>query len=168
MSPLGATVIAVGGALIMRGKMDYIDLITFTLYVSTFVTPLRKLANFSEVYVQGTVGFNRFLELMRTEPSIQDTPDAEELGKIQGDIVYDHVTFAYDGAAEPVLRDVSLHVTPGECLAVVRSVDVPIRGPGSGSRCVGGIRSRGRGTGSGPQCAPVPRRGGRCGPAGAP
>ena len=112
-------VIAVGGALIMRGKMDYIDLITFTLYVSTFVTPLRKLANFSEVYVQGTVGFNRFLELMRTEPSIQDAPDAEELGKIQGDIVYDHVTFAYDGAAEPVLRDVSLHVTPGECLAVV-------------------------------------------------
>ena len=112
-------VVAVGGALIMRGKMDYIDLITFTLYVSTFVTPLRKLANFSEVYVQGTVGFNRFLELMRTEPSIKDAPDAGELGVLTGDIVYDHVTFAYDGSAEPVLRDVSLHVTPGECLAVV-------------------------------------------------
>ena len=51
-------VIAAGGAFIMRGDMDYVDLMTFSLYVSTFVTPVRKLAAFSETYMQGTAGFS--------------------------------------------------------------------------------------------------------------
>ena len=71
-----AAVIAVGGVFIMRGTMSYIDLLTFTLYVSTFVTPVKKLAQFAEVYMQGTAGFSRFLEIMRTEPTIKDAPDA--------------------------------------------------------------------------------------------
>ena len=119
MGILQVAVVAAGGALIMRGRMDYIDLVTFTLYVSTFVTPIRKLANFSEVYVQGTAGFSRFLELMRTEPDIRDAPDARELGAVRGDIEYRNVSFSYAGTAQPVLRNVSLHISPGECLAVV-------------------------------------------------
>ena len=50
-------VIAVGGLLIMRGKMDYVDLVTFSLYVSAFVSPVRRLAQFSEIYMQGMAGF---------------------------------------------------------------------------------------------------------------
>ena len=69
-------VIAVGGLLIMQNKMNYIDLITFSLYVSTFVSPVRKLTQFAELYMQGTAGFARFLEVMRTEPTIKDAPDA--------------------------------------------------------------------------------------------
>ena len=61
-------VVIVGGILIMLGRMDYIDLVTFSLYVSTFVSPLRKLAQFSEQYMQGSAGYSRFLEIMRTEP----------------------------------------------------------------------------------------------------
>ena len=62
-------VIAAGGFFVMKGQLDYIELITFTLYVTTFVTPVRKLAQFAEIYMQGTAGFERFLELMRTEPN---------------------------------------------------------------------------------------------------
>ena len=69
-------VIAVGGVLIMNGRFSYIDLITFTLYVSTFINPVRKLAQFAEIYMQGAAGFERFLEIMRTEPEIVDAPDA--------------------------------------------------------------------------------------------
>ena len=76
---LQVLVIAVGGLLIMRGKMDYVDLVTFTLYVSTFVTPLRKLVMFAEQYMQGSAGFSRFLEIMRTESQVKDAPDAKEL-----------------------------------------------------------------------------------------
>lgn len=79
-SVMQVLVVAAGGALIMGGRMDYVDLVTFSLYVSTFVTPVRKLASFSEVYMQGTAGFSRFLELMRTEPDVQDarTPSSSK------------------------------------------------------------------------------------------
>ena len=111
-------VIAVGGLLIMDGKMDYVDLVTFSLYVSTFVTPVRKLAQFSEMYMQGSAGFSRFLEIMRTEPGIKDKPDAKEMGPVRGEIDYQDVSFDY-GNGIPVLSHIDLHVQPGECLAVV-------------------------------------------------
>ena len=111
-------VIAAGGLLIMRGEMDYVDLITFTLYVSAFLSPLRRLIQFAEQYMQGTAGFSRFLEIMRTEPEIQDAPDARELGPIEGRIDFNDVSFHYDNGI-PVLRHIDLHVQPGECLAVV-------------------------------------------------
>lgn len=113
-----AAVIAVGGVFIMRGTMSYIDLITFTLYVSTFVTPVKKLAQFAEVYMQGTAGFSRFLEIMRTEPTIKDAPDAKELGNVRGDIEYKNVSFDY-GSGVPVLDNINLHIRPGESFAVV-------------------------------------------------
>ena len=118
-SVMQVLVIAAGGFLIMRGDLDYIDLMTFTLYVSTFVTPVRKLAQFSEVYMQGTAGFSRFLELMRTEPEIQDAPDAVELTDVRGEVEYKNVGFRYDADKPWVLRDVSLKINPGEKLAVV-------------------------------------------------
>ena len=111
-------VIAVGGLLIMRGQMDYVDLITFSLYISTFVSPIRRLAQFSETYMQGMAGFGRFLEIMRTEPSIRDAADAKELKDVRGEIEYRDVSFAYANGV-PVLEHVSLHVRPGECLALV-------------------------------------------------
>lgn len=111
-------VIAVGGLLIMQNKMNYIDLITFSLYVSTFVSPVRKLTQFAELYMQGTAGFSRFLEVMRTEPTIKDAPDAMELGAVEGKIDYNHVSFNY-GNGIPVLSDVDLHIAAGQCLAVV-------------------------------------------------
>ena len=113
-----AAVIAVGGVFIMRGTMSYIDLLTFTLYVSTFVTPVKKLAQFAEVYMQGTAGFSRFLEIMRTEPTIKDAPDAKELGSVRGDIEYKNVSFDY-GSGVPVLDNINLHIRPGESFAVV-------------------------------------------------
>lgn len=112
-------VIAAGGYFIMRGKMDYIDLITFSLYVSTFVSPVRKLSNFVEQFMQGMAGFKRFVELMRVEPDIQDDPGAHDIGPVQGDIEVDDVTFRYEPESDPVLEGVSLHIRPGETVAVV-------------------------------------------------
>ena len=117
---LQVLVIAAGGLLIMGGKMNYVDLITFTLYVSTFISPLRRLVQFAEQYMQGTAGFSRFLEIMRTEPDIQDAPDAVELGPIEGRVDFNDVSFHYDNGV-PVLSHIDLHVRPGECLAVVGS-----------------------------------------------
>ncbi len=111
-------VITVGGLLIMQGKMDFVNLITFSLYVSTFVTPVRKLAQFSEQYMQGAAGFERFLEIMRTEPEIRDKPGAGTMPPVEGRIEYRDVSFAYSNGI-PVLSHINLSVEPGQCLAVV-------------------------------------------------
>ena len=111
-------VITVGGLLIMRGKMDYIDLISFTLYVSAFLSPLRRLVQFSEQYMQGMAGFSRFLEIMRTEPEIRDAPDAEVLRSVEGRVDVNDMSFHYANGV-PVLSHIDLHIRPGECLAVV-------------------------------------------------
>ncbi len=111
-------VITVGGALIMAGLMDYIELVTFSLYVSAFVSPVRKLAQFAEQYMQGSAGFARFLELMRTEAAIKDAEDALVLEKVSGRVDFNHVSFDY-GNGVPVLSDIELHIRPGESLAVV-------------------------------------------------
>ena len=118
VSILSVAVVTVGGALIMQGRMDVVDLLTFTLYITTFVNPIRKLANFAEMFANGTAGLERFVEIMRTEPALDDAPDAKELSKVDGAIDVDHVSFAYEGELD-VLHDVSLHVNPGETIAVV-------------------------------------------------
>ena len=118
VSMLSVTVILVGGTLIMKGEMDYVDLITFSLYITTFVNPVRRLANFTEMFANGTAGFSRFLEIMRTEPRLKDKPDAIELCNVEGRIDVENVTFAYEQELD-VLHGVTLHVTPGETIAVV-------------------------------------------------
>ena len=110
--------IAAGGFFIMRGEMDFVDLVTFSLYISTFLTPVRKLAAFVEQFLNGMAGFKRFVELMRVEPAVQDAPDASVMGTAKGDILVDDVSFSYDGS-EIVLDHVSIHIPQGETVAVV-------------------------------------------------
>ena len=68
--------------------------------------------------MNGSAGFTRFLELMRTEPIIKDRPGARELPAVEGRVDYEHVSFDY-GNGVPVLKDIDLHIEPGQCLAVV-------------------------------------------------
>ena len=117
-SILHVVVIAVGGWLIMKNQMDYRDIITFSLYIAAFVNPIRKMATLSEMQANGFAGLHRFAEIMRTEPSIQDSPDAKDLTGVRGQIDLDHVDFSYHEDL-PVLRDVSLHVPAGQTVAVV-------------------------------------------------
>jgi ATP-binding cassette subfamily B protein len=110
--------IAAGGYFIMKGQMDFVDLVTFSLYISTFLTPVRKLAAFVEQFLNGMAGFTRFVELMRTEPAVRDKPGAPDMGTARGDILIDDVSFAYEGGGN-VLDHVSIHIAPGETVAVV-------------------------------------------------
>ena len=115
---LNVVVITLGGYMILKGKMDYRDLITFSLYIATFVNPMRKLANFSELFANGFAGLNRFVEIMRTEPTVQDAPDAAALENVKGEISVRDVSFAYEGDLA-VLHHVNLQVQPGETIAIV-------------------------------------------------
>ena len=117
MSLLTVAVIAGGGYLYMQGKMDFVDIITFSLYTSTFATPVRKLMQFTELFAAGFAGFNGFVDVMRMEPDLKDAADAEELSAVRGEIVLEGVSFAY--GEDAVLRDVSVRIAAGETVAVV-------------------------------------------------
>ena len=115
---LNVVIIGIGGWFVMQDRMDYRDLLTFTLYIASFVGPMRKLSGFSEMFANGFAGLNRFVGIMRTEPTLQDKENASDLCHVKGEIEVQNVSFAYDGDLD-VLRDVSLHVAPGETVAIV-------------------------------------------------
>ncbi len=115
---LNVVVIGVGGYYVMKGSMDYRDLVTFCLYITSFVGPMRKLSGFSELFANGFAGLRRFVDIMRLEPTVQDKPDALALENVKGAISVKDVSFAYDGELD-VLKNVSLEVAPGETVAIV-------------------------------------------------
>ena len=115
---LNVVVIGVGGYFVMKDQMDYVDLLTFCLYISSFVGPMRKLSGFSEMFANGFAGLGRFVDIMRTDPTVKDKSDAKPLENVKGAIEVENVSFTYDGDLD-VLHDVSLSVQPGETVAIV-------------------------------------------------
>lgn len=118
MSITPVVVIMAGGVLIMKGQMNYVDLITFTLFANSFITPIRKLAQFAEVFTDGVAGLSRFYDLMQVKPDIVEKPDAKDLVVTDGTIDFDHVSFQYNSSRQ-ILSDITLHVNSGEKLAIV-------------------------------------------------
>ena len=112
------SVITFGGWLIMKDQMNYIDLITFTLFVTTFVTPIRKMSNFAETFTNGTAGLKRFMEVMAMEPKVKEKEGASPLTVTEGHIKVENVSFSYNEVSE-VLEDIDLDIQPGETVAIV-------------------------------------------------
>ena len=73
------TILVAGGYFIANGTLDPISLATYALYINIFVAPIEVLVEFTEMFQKGYSGFKRFLEVIETEPDIQDAPDAQEL-----------------------------------------------------------------------------------------
>lgn len=120
VAAMQVVVFALGGYYIMRGRMDLADLVAFSLYVSIFTSPIRKLIFFVEQFETGRAGFERFLEIMRTPAAVEDAPDAKDLESVTGDVEYRDVGFHYENGP-PVIEHVDLHIAPGETLALVGS-----------------------------------------------
>lgn len=114
-------VIIIGSILIAHHTVDISDLITFLLYISVFTEPIRTLVDFTEQFQNGYSGFVRFREIMDIEPDIQDTEEAVELEKVQGDISFEHVSFRYRENADKVLQNVNLEMPAGSYVALVGS-----------------------------------------------
>ena len=115
---LSLLVLAVGGYFIMKGKMSLPDLIAANLFIASFTAPIRKLTNFVEQFITGMAGFNRFLEIMQTQPEPADAPDAVEILSARGNISFKDVSFSYT-KDYPVLSGVNLDIHAGEKFALV-------------------------------------------------
>lgn len=116
---ISVIVIAAGAAFITLQIISITDLITFLLYINNFTEPIKKLINFTEQFQNGASGYTRFLEILKINPDITDIPDAEELLKAKGDILFENVSFRYEDDSETVLSNLNLHVKEGEYVALV-------------------------------------------------
>lgn len=111
-------VIVVGGLLILNGSLTLAELIVFRLYASYFTSPIEKLIHMTNQLQEGRTGFSRFMEIMETEPEIQDAPGAKSLNKAEGEVEFRDVGFSYsDGTA--VLSNISFNAKKGEYVAFV-------------------------------------------------
>ena len=114
-------VIVAGSYFIAMGELEVTDLLTFLLYIGVFTEPIRTLIDFTEQFQNGYSGFERFMEIMNTEPDIADAPNAEELTDVKGDISFEDVTFSYNDHSDTVLKGVNLEVPAGAYMALVGS-----------------------------------------------
>ncbi len=111
-------VLVAGGFLIASGQLTGEDLAIYALYISIFINPVNVLVEFTEQLQKGMAGFERFMEVMDTEPSIVDKPGAKELSNVTGVIDYSDVSFSYEND-ETVLKNINLHVDAGRNVAIV-------------------------------------------------
>ena len=114
---LKISVILIGGILYMYDLASFANIITFNLFVTILMNPIQKLISFSEVFMAGLAGLERFHEIMNVEPEMQDKPDAIELKDVQGAVEFQHVRFEYDDVE--VLHDINLVAEKGTSLALV-------------------------------------------------
>ena len=117
-----ATVIVVGGRRILGGSLDPIVgvgfILSFTLYIQRFFDPVRDLVLQYTQLQRAMAGGQRIFEVLDTQPDVVDAEDAADPEEIQGDVRFENVSFAYVPSVE-VLRDIDLHVRPGETVALV-------------------------------------------------
>jgi ATP-binding cassette, subfamily B, bacterial MsbA len=122
MMVLGFTAIAAimwyGGREVIAGRLSLAMITGFLIYGISIATSLGGLGGLYAQLSAAVGGVQRVFEIMDTQPSVQDLPNAQALPASQGQISFEHVSFSYDGVAD-VLHDVSLDINPGEILALV-------------------------------------------------
>ena len=117
-------ILVVGGILVALKEVDLPSYTTFVVSVNLFISPLNTLINFVEQYQDGTTGFQRFLDIMdQKEENVNE--GAQEVDKLEGNIVFKNVSFSYLNSQEEnlefegVLKNVSLNISKGQTIALV-------------------------------------------------
>ena len=125
LSAIGtAVIILYGGYQALNGKIEVGVVVAFVGYLQTFFDPIQQLSNLYTTYQQGMAALDKIFELLETEPDMVDSPNAIDLGRIEGRVSLENVWFSYIEPAadnEPAwaLRDVNLEVPAGSSIALV-------------------------------------------------
>jgi ATP-binding cassette subfamily B protein len=113
-----AILAGLGGWMVLQGVATVGTIATFYNYSRRFAAPLRQLANLYNQLQSALAGAERVFEIIDEAPELPDAPDAVELGRVDGEVVFDHVHFSYEEGV-PVIKDVSLEAWPGRTFALV-------------------------------------------------
>jgi ATP-binding cassette subfamily B multidrug efflux pump len=107
-----------GGWLALRGLVTVGTIAAFISYGQRFVQPLRQLANIYNDIQAALAGAERVFEILDEQPELADSPDAEDLHRIRGEVDFAHVRFGYDPNS-PVIRDMTFKAHAGQTIALV-------------------------------------------------
>jgi ABC-type multidrug transport system fused ATPase/permease subunit len=115
-----AGILLYGGLQAIEGDVTVGVLVAFVAALNNFFDPIQSLSQFYTTYQAGMAALDKIFELLDEEPDLRDAPDAVQLERIRGDIAFEDVTFSYSGSHAPdALTDISLHVPPGQTVALV-------------------------------------------------
>ena len=110
-------ILIAGGLFLYNGSINFADYSAFVVSINLFLGPINTLIRFMEQFQNGAAGFERFVEVMDTPPEAEN-PEAKSVGRLQGDIEFQNVTFGY-GSEDEVLKNLSLAIAPGKTFALV-------------------------------------------------
>ncbi len=112
-------VVVVGGLFMRSGHISPSDFVAYILYVSTLLASVRTIISFMEQFENGITGIERFVEIMDTEPEIVDKTDAVEVGKLNGEVKFNNVSFRYSEENDYVLKGINIDIKAGQSVALV-------------------------------------------------
>jgi subfamily B ATP-binding cassette protein MsbA len=112
-------VIAVAGYLVIQGNVTIGTMVAFVGFMDRVYSPLRRLVNSSTVLVQSVASIDRVFEFMNEEYDIKDKENAKQLGRVEGNVEFEQVSFYYEEDELQVLKEVNLKVEKGETVAFV-------------------------------------------------
>jgi ATP-binding cassette subfamily B protein len=119
MSNANVAILAgVGGWMTLRGLASVGTIASFYTYSRRFAAPLRQLGDLYNQIQAALAGAERIFEVLDEEPELPDVPDAVELRRVAGEVIFDHVDFSYVPGV-PVIKDMSLRAAPGQTIALV-------------------------------------------------
>ncbi|MED5588374.1 MAG: ABC transporter ATP-binding protein [Chloroflexota bacterium] len=117
---MGFGVVLVGGIMVKGGNLDWAVLVAFALWIQRFFEPVRHLTmQYSQLQRAMAAGV-RIFEVLDLKPEVVNKPDAITLPEIKGEIKFEDVSFQYVENVD-VLKEVNLHIKPGENVALVGS-----------------------------------------------
>ena len=114
---LSMMIVVFGSLFIAKGDLNAAVLVTFLLYAGSLAEPIRTMLNFLRLFEEGKASFIRFMDMMETRPAIAEKENAVSLVSPKGDILFDHVSFRYEGSCENVLENISLCIKSGQTVA---------------------------------------------------
>ena len=112
-------VVIAGGIFLLNKSISAADYVAYLMFVSTLLTSIRRIVEFSEQFQMGMSGIERFAEIMDTDPEIQTAAGAKELTSVRGEVEFDNVSFSYESTSGEVLHHLNLKVKAGESIALV-------------------------------------------------
>lgn len=107
-----------GGYRLLTGQVSLGVIIGFLTLVRELYNPMNRISEMNTVLNNSLAAIDRVFEVFDIQPDVQEKPDAMRLGRLEGRVTFDHVTFGY-GDDRPVLHDIALDIAPGEVLALV-------------------------------------------------
>lgn len=110
-------ILIAGGLFLYGGKIELGDYSAFIVSVNLFVNPVMTLINFMEQYQNGVTGFERFIEILDAKTE-EDSENAADVGRLNGEIEFKNVSFSYDKSKE-VINNINLHIKKGKTYALV-------------------------------------------------